>query len=92
MAHLDLIGKDQNTNQSTGPRILVISGSNIVLDDVDARHIVFINMKVVYRGRRVMLNDVHFINCVFQIEQGRNGRDLISSLFELPTVKSLSIS
>lgn len=92
MAHLDYIGRDQNANQVDGPRTLLITGGDIILDGADARHTVFINTKVYYKGGKVILNDVYFINCVFQIEHGSNGRDLISSLFDLPQIKSFSIS
>ena len=70
-AHLDLIGIDQNTDQSTGPQFLVISGGDVILDGIEARNIVFINKTVVYKGGKVILDSVYFINCVFRIEIGR---------------------
>lgn len=92
MARLDYIGRDQNADQVDGPATLVVTGGDIVLDGVEIRHVVFINTKVIYKGGKVILNDVYFINCAFQIERGSNGRNLISSLFDLPQVKSFAIS
>jgi hypothetical protein len=64
-----LLNKDYST--------LLVEGYDLRIDGLDVRNVVFSNCKITYSGERVILDNVYFSNCTFEIAPaGRNFAEL----------------
>jgi hypothetical protein len=50
-----------------------ITNCSQVLDDLRWRHVIFVNSIIIYRGGPVVLDDVVFINCKFEVQRDDDG-------------------
>lgn len=93
-AAMDSIGQDQNKDLPVGPALLVARGGSITLDKMHLRSVVLINMHVIYKGSApVILENVYFLNCTFQITNDSRGIQLASQILTTTTpATSTSIS
>ncbi len=69
-AHLDLIGKDENTKLDQAPGWLFASGGSATLDGMDIRNVIFEGVQIYYSGKEVILKNVIFIDCKFMFDRG----------------------
>lgn len=63
-----------------GPGYLVVKGLKATLDGFYLKHVLFQDMSLIYHGGPLILEEVYFINCDFQIDPGVESWSLISSL------------
>jgi hypothetical protein len=82
------IGLRRNKNITNGPAFLVLNGTgqDLKLDGLEIRHVEFDNLRVIYDGGPVILRDVRFVNCTFEIRKELPGRDLCSELLQAQKV------
>jgi len=80
-AILEHIAQHINTG-ALGNQFVVVDGGNIVLDGFHLKHVVLRNVHVVYSGGPVILEDVYFLNCTFDIKPAPNGQNFASNLLE----------
>lgn len=75
-ARLEPIGSDANSGRRFGPQIIVIDVGDIGLrlDDMWMRKVVVMHSRVVYSNAPVRLDQVYFIDCQFQMENGSSAR------------------
>lgn len=69
-----------NASLSTGPSYLVLQAPNISLDDLYAKKIVFVDSHIIYRGGPVVLENVYFLNCTFDVAHSSTGQELATSI------------
>jgi len=89
-ARLNPIGSDLNTNTPLQPSILVIRGGSIDLDGMDVKNVILVGVEVYYSGERVVLKNVQFVNCTF--EMPLNPKSQRFALAELQTSPSISFA
>lgn len=66
-------------------RIVVDALSNSIgLDNARMRHVVLMNAKVTYSGGLISLDDVHFVNCTFDINPSEATFALAESILSGP--------
>lgn len=63
-----------------GYRALMVDGYNLILDGLDARNVVFNNCKITCRGGPLALDNVHFVNCTFDLDT--TAQDVAAALFQ----------
>jgi hypothetical protein len=70
-ARFELIGSTVNSSRPLGPRIIQIElppGYSLVLDGHWIKNTVIRNLKVVYHGGPIALENVYFIDCTFEMD------------------------
>jgi hypothetical protein len=50
-----------------------------VLDGVHLTNVIFIDLRIVYRGGPVFLKNVVFVNCTFNVEQSEKGSQFLEA-------------
>ena len=71
-AKIDLLNRQEQI-LTEDYRSLVVEGYDLKLDGMDLRNVVFSNCKITYSGESVLLDNVYFSNCTFEI--ARQGKD-----------------
>lgn len=79
------VGASQETSEY-GDQFVVVTGGNIFLDNTNFRHVIIANAHVIWRGGPVIMQDVHFIDCIFDLPQ-RNGQNLATAILDSNAVK-----
>jgi hypothetical protein len=72
-AVFELIGTDVNDGQ--GEEIL-LAGGTVGLDGIHMRKVVLRGVHVIYNGGPIQLENVIFVDCVFEMKYGRNTQNL----------------
>jgi hypothetical protein len=75
---------DHNANVAMGPSFLVLEDSTYLLDSLYFRRVIFRNSRIVYKGGPVVLDNVTFVNCTFEITQQPNGLSFATVFLESP--------
>jgi hypothetical protein len=83
MLHID----DLPPNSSYGPAYLVVKGMDATLDNFRLKHVLFQDMRLSYHGGPLVLNQVYFVNCTFQVDPVVESWTLISKVIEGGWVK-----
>jgi hypothetical protein len=80
------IGKEYES--ATGPRYFVLDapGRELSLDGQHWRNVIVRNARIVYRGGAVILENVYFANCTFDIEKSDRGTSLLTNILATPEV------
>jgi hypothetical protein len=73
---------DQNINLPMGPSFILLEDATYSLDSMYVRRAIFRNSVIVYRGGPVVLDNVTFVNCTFQIAQRPNGVNFATVFLE----------
>jgi hypothetical protein len=77
----ELIGHPSIQHASLGHEFIVFDyRGHFLIDGFHLKHVVLRNGQVVYRGGPLILEDVHFVNCTFEIQSTTAGRDLSSAV------------
>ncbi len=80
-AAMDYIGTDQNKDLPMAWALLVAEGGSVKLDKMHLRSVVLVNVHVIYRGTGpVILENVYFLNCTFDITNDSKGVQLASEI------------
>jgi hypothetical protein len=69
---------------------MVISNSPFIVDTLYLKHVIFQNSHIIYRGGPVILEDVYFVNCTFEVVQQSAGQSFAKAI--LDTSESTSFS
>lgn len=92
-AVMDYIGHDLNAKLAVGNALLIGRGGTFQLDNMHMKNVVLINVHVVYEGGPIILENVYFMDCTFEIKRGRNSQAFSARLIEpAPTNYSLPAS
>ena len=75
------IGKDDNKDKPAGIGILEASGGGMVLDGWQLRNVIFQNVHIVYNGGPLIMNNVYFVNCTFEMKADKNTQGLALASF-----------
>ncbi len=75
-----ITGPDQNADSPSGPGYLVITGAVMSLDGYFMKNIVIVNSRVAYSGGPVVLQNVTFVNCTFDLTAQPTGVRLADAL------------
>jgi hypothetical protein len=78
---------DLNTAQVLGPQFLVVDKYTVVLDQMFFKRVIFQNSHIIYKGGPVVLDNVYFINCTFEIVREPKGQLFASTLLSDPATK-----
>jgi hypothetical protein len=70
--------------------IIVSSPSGVILDGEMLRQVWLKNTRIVYNGGPLMLEDVHFVNCTFEMPDNSNSRMLAAMILNHPSDVDLS--
>jgi hypothetical protein len=82
-AKMHLLDKpDRNANVPMGPSFLLLEDATYLLDSLYIRRAIFRNSHIVYNGGPVVLDNVTFVNCAFQILQRPNGLNFATVFLE----------
>jgi hypothetical protein len=69
----------------SGPRAMVMAGENgFVLDGFYLENVVFENATIVYKGGPVILQNVHFVNCQFDMRKSPQSEQLLEATVKQP--------
>jgi hypothetical protein len=73
---------NRNANNPLGPSFLVLEDATYLLDSLHMRRVIFRNSRIVYKGGPLVLDDVTFVNCTFEIPQQPNGLNFATVFLE----------
>ena len=74
-ARLNSIGSNFNKWRPLSKAFVVVEGgSGVVIDNMDMKNIVFRNTRIRYAGGPVIMENVYFVNCTFELVQRANGQ------------------
>ncbi len=82
----ELIDQPVSQPAAYGPSLIKFVGGTLMLDGYRFRHIVIKGVQVWYRGGRVILDDVLFIDCQFVTPPNESSRRLITKILEQPKI------
>jgi hypothetical protein len=81
-ARFDYIGQDGNHGKANGDAYIFLTGGGMVIDGMQMRSVVFRDVHIVYGGGPVIMKDVRFINCIFEMEAKPNPEGLALALLD----------
>jgi hypothetical protein len=79
-AKFDLIGRNQNQNQAKGNAFIMVDRGGQVIDGYQLKNVVFRNVHIVYKGGPLVLENVYFVNCQFDVDRQANGEQFAGVL------------
>jgi len=89
-ARLNTIGTNLNTDRMDGDVFLVADGGGMIIDHMDMKNIVLRNVRIVYHGGPLVMENVYFLNCTFEVSRSPNSQILSAKLVEpAPTSASM---
>jgi hypothetical protein len=91
-AQLITQGKNLNSGNALGNQYIFATGGGITLDDTQLRNVVFIGVHIVYGGGVLTMNNVYFVNCVFDIKPQPDGQEFAKALLAQPSSVSFKAS
>jgi hypothetical protein len=81
-AKLNLIGVDFNADRKEGDAYLLVYEGAISIDRMEMKNVVFRDVKVVYSGAPVVMDNIYLVNCTFEMSQTPNSQALSTRLIE----------
>jgi hypothetical protein len=73
---------DLNANLTIGNDWIVVDGGNLILDKMELKKAILRNVHIVYEGGPLLMQDVYFINCTFDVRQQSNGQRLVMAVLD----------
>jgi hypothetical protein len=67
---------------SMTPEYLLVQNADALVDEYHLRRLIYKNSRISYRGGRVRIEMVYFVNCQFEISQTKEGERFIEALLE----------
>ena len=87
-AQLNVIGEpDRNT--PLGNDWIIADGGGLVIDNMQLKKVIFRNVYISYDGGPIHMQDVYFMNCVFQVRQQSNGERFAFAVLSPPPATTL---
>jgi hypothetical protein len=81
-AVLGKIGENLNKKVDIGNAFVILTGGTIQLDGTQFKNIILIGTQEEYDGGPVILQNVYFLNCTFEINRTANSQHLVAHLIE----------
>jgi hypothetical protein len=63
-----------------GPALLLVKGLTATLDGYLLKHVIFQDMRLIYHGGPLILEDVYFLHCEFQFDPNEQAWRLLSAI------------
>jgi len=81
-AVLEPIGSRLNLDKKSGFEFLLVAevSAGFKLDGYRLKNIIFKDIKIIYEGGRVKMENVYFVNCTFEVSRRPNGQNFASSV------------
>ena len=79
-ARFNPIGDDRNYGQPKGNAFIFGEGGNVALDGMQLRNVVLRNVKIFYGGGPLIMENVYFVNCTFEMQRAKNTFELAESI------------
>ncbi len=85
-AVMEKIGHTLNLNAKIGPAFLLVQGPAVPqgigfsLDGFRLKHVIFSNVRIIYNGGALDMDDVYFVNCTFEVQRAPQGFKLADSI------------
>ena len=79
---IEKLGDGHELEKGYGPRSYLLTTLNgfFVLDDLFLRNVIFQEVRIIYRGGAVTLNNVRFVDCAFFVSQNSAGLSFLQSV------------
>lgn len=90
-AIMEPIGAGLNKHLKMGNQYVIVAGSQVKIDGLQMKNVIFQGVKIIYEGGPLLINNVYFVNCTFEIPKERRGQDLVFALLQSP-ITSFSAS
>jgi hypothetical protein len=71
---------DLNKDLQTGPDFLLLDNAKLLLDGMFIKKVVFRDSHIIYKGGSVILENVYFVNCTFEIVRQPTGQSLAEAV------------
>lgn len=68
-ARIGLLDRAESMLSAEAFGALLVDGYDLKIDGLDARDVVFINSKITYSGGKLVLDNIYFTNCTFQLNE-----------------------
>jgi hypothetical protein len=72
---------DLNKDSRTGPAFLNVRGGEFPLDGYYLKRVIIQDAHIIYNGGPLVLDQVFFVNCTFEIKQGDSGLEFADAVF-----------
>jgi hypothetical protein len=72
-------------NPSHGNKFIVLYDGNVVLDNTQFRHVIIYNAHIIWEGGPIIMQDVYFINCTFNLPREK-GQSLAATILSNTSV------
>lgn len=79
-AKMELIDRPIPEYSEYGPAFLAVKGLTATLDGYRLKHVVFRDMVLIYHGGPLILDNVYFFHCRFQVDSNEDAWRLISAV------------
>jgi hypothetical protein len=86
-ANISFIGKRLNDNLPVGAAYIWMSDGNVALDNTELKNVVMTRVHVYYSGGPVQLQNVYFVDCIFEMKPNKNSQSfMIAALKSSPFI------
>jgi hypothetical protein len=75
-AQLNQIGIDFNKDNPKGAAFLIALGGGAIIDGMQLRNVIFHNVHIFYNGGPLIMTNVYFVNCTFEMKSSKNSKNL----------------
>jgi len=79
-----------NKNLAAGASLILLDAPTVVLDGLYAKKVVFRNSHIIYRGGPVVLDNVYFLDCTFEIKNQTKGQEFARIILSGPSTNFMS--
>jgi hypothetical protein len=84
------IGHDLDQGSAYGLSIFLAEGGGQILDGMQFKNVVFRDVRIVYNGGPVRMNNVYFVNCTFEMRQLPNSQNLALAMLDPSSATTFS--
>jgi hypothetical protein len=81
-AQLQKIGEPLTTDKNEGNSFILVDGGAVLIDGYQFKNVIFRNARITYHGGPLVMENVYFLNCTFDIPQQNNGQQLATALLK----------
>ena len=81
------LGTAAKSSSQTGDALLLGVGGKFKIDGLELRNVILKNMIIVYQGGALMLENVVFVNCKFEVSTDQHGQSFASAVLGADSVK-----
>ena len=71
------IGEDPNQNMEFGDAVIFVQSDALQLDNMQMRNVVLKDSRILYDGGPLLMSNVFFVNCTFEVKETRYSQGLL---------------